>query len=330
MNKITGIIVGGILLLIVGGILIKVLVFPSADAVTRETSKPGFMEVIEVDAKITDVLDSAPSGPDDAAEYYVQAIELFFANKSILLDAAAALGEGKADGYAEALKTLEEIRGHIGNGAKQGKMNYLAQHASGKLQVSKRQEEVERLGQTIDVLDILGDYYIANKRLKDANAMYRDMFVAGWHMVQAHSHMHMTLYGQDIQATALNGMSKSMERLEDKKADYEQRLPLRNYLDALNEFKIKYEEKSMVFHKPRLQAGDIWNIAENDKDRAWRVQAILGMGMIRFTHPSKANTARNNAMIEKFLNSGDPVEKAAAQAAKAYTEIEFNQAGTTW
>lgn len=331
MNKITGLIVGGIMLLLVAGILVKVFVFPSTEAPTRETTKTGFMEIIEVDAKITDVLDAAPSGGDNAAEHYAKAVEAFFANQALLLDAAASLGQGKADGHADALKTLEEIRGHVGNGAKQAKMNYLAAHASGKLQVSKRQDDVERLGQAIDSLSILGDYYIENKRLKDANAMYRDMLVAGWHMVQAHSHMHMTLYGQDIQATALSGMSKSMERTSDANADREKRVPLRNYLSALNEFKSRYEEKSMVFHKPRLEAGDIWNIAENDKDRAWRVQAILGMGMIRFTHDtSKANNTRNNAMIEKFLKSSDPLEKLAAQAAKAFTEPEFNQSGTTW
>lgn len=330
MNKITGMIFGGIILLIVAGIVIKVLVFPSTDAVTRETSKPGFMEVIEVDAKITDVLDAAPSGTDNAAEHYAQAIKVFLAGKDVILDAAAALGEGKAQGYADALKMLEEIRGHIGTGAKQANMNYLARHASGKLQVSKRQEDVERLGQTINTLDILGDYYIANKRFKDAGAMYRDMFVAGWHMIEARSHMHMVLYGQDIQCDALDGMSMSIERGLDKDTDHELRAPLGNYIRALNEFRSRYEEKSMVFHKARLKAGDVWNIAENDKDRSWRVQAILGMGMIKFTHLSKANTARNNATIEKFLNSEDPVEKIAAQAAKAYTETEFNTAGTTW
>lgn len=70
----------------------------------------------------------------------------------------------------------------------------------------------------------------------------------------------------------------------------------------------------MVFRKSRLDAGDIWNIAENDKNRAWRIQAILAMGLIKFTHASEANTARNNAMLERFLNSKDPLEKAAAQA----------------
>jgi molecular chaperone GrpE (heat shock protein) len=106
--------------------------------------------------------------------------------------------------------------------------------------------------------------------------------------------------------------------------------PLRAYLNALNEFEAVFENKAIIFQRARFNAGDIWNIAENDKDRAWRVQAILAMGLIRFTHTSKANTARNNKLIERFLNSKDPLEKAAAQAAKAYTETDFIEAGTTW
>ncbi|MDP6546599.1 MAG: hypothetical protein QGH60_21690 [Phycisphaerae bacterium] len=330
MNKITGIIVGGVLLLAVGGFLVKKLVFPSSDSATIATTTTGFMDVLEPTAKITDVLDAAPSGTDDAGKYYAQAVEILYTNYDAILDATADLGQGKADGYAEALKMFEEIRAHIGNGAKQANMNYLAKHASGKLQVSKTQKIVERLGETFEVLDILGDYYIKNNRYKDADALYRDMLVAGWHMVQAHSHMHMTLYGVDIQSMALDGMSKSVEKDLDKTAKFERRAPLHTYLGAIIDFKTRYDEKSRVFHNARLQAGDMWNIAENDKDRAWRVQAILGMGMMRFTHTSKTNTARNNAMIEKFLKSGDPVEKLAAQAAKAYTETEFNTAGMDW
>ena len=330
MDKTTGIVVGAILLLIVGGVILRVVVFPPTDSATRETSRPGFMKLITVDAKITDVLDAAPSGSDDAAKHYAQAIELFAANKDSIVSAAADLGDGNAKSHADALKTLEDIRGHIGNGAKQASMHYLAKHASGKLQVSKIQDDVERLGQTIDLLDILGDYYLKNKRLKDAEAMYRDMFVAGWHMIEARSHMQMTFYGHAIQISAVNGISKSIERDADKQADFEKRAPLRRYLSVLIEFKSAYEEKALIFHKARLEAGDIWNIAENDEDRAWRVQAILGMGLIKHTHPSKANTARNNAMIEKFLNSSDPMEKMAAQAAKAYSDIDFNMAGTTW
>ena len=333
MNKITGIIVGVVLLGIVGGVVLKKLVFPSADAPTRTTAKDGYMDVIKVDAKITNVLAAEPSGADNAAEHYTKAIELYFAKEGVISDATVAIVKGDAKDHADALKTLEEIRAHIGAGAKQARMNYLVQYGSGKLQVSQRQGNVERLGLTIDVLKILGDYYIKNKRFKDADAMYRDMFIAGWHMIEARSHLHMVAWGVDIQQDALSGMSMSIARDIEKDAANKLRAPMLDYHNALKEFKYKYEEKSKIFsraHKGRLEAGDVWKIADNDKDRTWRVQALLGMGMIRFTHLSKANTARNNAMIEKFLNSTDPIEKAAAQAAKAYTEIDFNTAGTTW
>jgi len=328
MNKSTGIIVAAILVLIVSGIVVKNLVFPSTEAPTYATSKPGFMEIIEVKAKIADVLGATPSGAGNAADHYAQAVALFVATEKIILDAAAAIGNGDAKDYPDALKTLEEIRGHIAAGAKQASMDYMSKHTSGKLQVSTHQDDVERLEQSINVLDILGDYYIKNKRLKDAEAMYRDMFVAGWHMINERSHIQMAMYGQTIQALALNGMSRSIEMTPDGD---KQRASMRDYLNALDEFLTALKDKELIFRKARLDVGDIWNIAENDKDRAWRVQAILAMALIRFTHDkSKANNAHNNAMIEKFLNSADPLEKAAAQAAKAYTQIDFNMVNSTW
>jgi hypothetical protein len=330
MNKMTGMIVAGIMVLIVAGVVIKSVVFPSGASPTIKTSKTGFMEIIEVEAKITDVLGAAPSGSGDAADHYVRAVELFYANFKLIEGAGADLNRGDAQNCAEALKKLEEMRGHIGKGAKQAKMNYLAKHATIKMKGSQRQKDVERLGLTIDALDMLGKYYILNKRLKDANDLYRDMFVAGWHMIEARSHWDMIMYGESIQRATLETMLKSIETGLDEDTEYERKAPLRDYRNALIEFRSRYQEKGDIFRHVRLEAGDIWNIAENDKDRSWRVQAILAMGMLKFTHAGKADAARNNALIERFLNSKDPLEKAAAEATKAYTEADFNLAGTTW
>jgi len=318
------------MLLLVAGILVKVLVFPSTDAPTRETSRTGFMDVIEVDAKITDVLDAAPSGTGNAADHYAQAVALFVPNYERIKDAAADLGAGNVETYAAELKIMEEIRGHVGTGAQQASMDYLSKHASGKMKVSTKQEDIMNLALTLNTLDILGEYYIKNKRLKDANAIYRDMFVAGWHMINEHSHIRMAMDGEDTQGDALQGMLESIDSNLDEDARRQRIATLKNYNYALNEYRSIYDEKEKIFRKARLEAGDMWNIAENDKDRAWRVQAILAMGIMRFTHLKKTNVARNNALIEKFLNSSDPLEKAAAQAAKAYTEIEFNMVSSTW
>jgi len=333
MNKITGIIFGIIMLLIVGGVVVKVFVFPSQDAPTRATNKKGFMEVIEFGAPVTPILDAEPSGSGNAGVHYAKAIEVYLANEKAIFEAAAAVSGGDltADSHVpQALKALEEIRGHVATAAQQAGMNFLAENASGKLAVSKHQPDVKNLGMAIDMLDMLGDYYIKNDRLEDAKAVFKDMFTAGWHMIKARSHMHMVTYGLDIQQSALNGLSKSIPKDTDPEEARQLRIPLRNHMEAINEFSDKYEEKAEIFAKALFDAGDIWNIADNDKDRSWRVQAILAMGLIKYTHLSKANASYNNAMIEKFLKSDDPVEKAAAEAAKAYTQVDFNTAGTTW
>jgi hypothetical protein len=331
MNKITGMIVAAILVLIVGGIVLKSLVFPSSDSPTLATTGSGFMEVIEVNADISSIVKTTPSGAGNAAEHYSKAIELLFANYDAIQDSAADLAGGNAKDHSDALKIFETIRGHVATGAKQASMDYMTKYASGKLQVSTHQEDVERLDATLSALDILGDYYVKNKRFKDAEALYRDIFVAGWHMINERSQIQMTVFGVNLQNMALNGMIRSFDSKLDKNTKNQRIETLKTYNNALDKYRSQHREKMKIFRKALFDAGDIWNIAENDKDRAWRVQAILAMALIRFTHDtSKANTARNNALIERFLNSDDPLEKAAAEAAKAYTDIDFNQVGSTW
>jgi hypothetical protein len=330
MNKITGIIVGAVLVSIVGGVILKTLVFPSSEAPTRATTRTGFMDLIEVDIKIADILGSEPSGSGDAGGHYAKAVKLYLANKDAFFDATLAIGEGDAKDYPEVLKVFEGIRAHVSAGAKQADMTYMLKYDSGKLAVSKEQDVVFDLATTIQILDTLGDYYINNKRYKDADALFRDMLTAGWHMMKERAHLHMVMAGEIVQGVAMRGMIRSFDKDMERDAKLKLAEPLKDYNSALNDFSRRYIHKIKILSKARLDAGDVWNIAENDKDRAWRVQAILAMGMIKFTRPTGANAARNTALIEKFLTSEDPLEKAAAEAAKAYTEKEFNNAGRTW
>jgi len=331
MNKVTGIVVAGAFAIIVIGIVVKLLVFPSISGPTRETTKRGFLEFIEVDAKLTDVLPSEPTGGGDAGEDYALAVQELRTNESVILDATPKIDKGKSEGTESAIASLEKIRAHVASGAKKAKMEYLTKHTPKKLQVSWRQEEINHLHDMFGAVDLLGEYYRLNGRLDDAKALYGDMLVGGWHMVKARSHPYVVMIGQQIQGKAINGLSKSHKAADDTQPMDEYRYALRRYLGALNDFQAEYKEKLKILRKAKPIPGDVWNIAKNDKDRAWKVQAILAMGLVRFTHSdSKANAKHNDALLEEFLKTGDPLEKAAAQAAKNYTEAEFNLAGTTW
>jgi len=330
MNKVTGLIVGGILAAIAIVVVVMALI-PSISEPTFATTKRGFLEILEVKAKLTDVLPAKPTGTGNAGEDYAPAVAEYRTNENIILKAADAVGKGESDGYDEVMASLEKIRGHVGDGAKKAKMEYLIKHTPKKLQVSWHQDEVDHLNDMFRAVNLLGKYYRASKRFDDAKALYSDMLVAGWHMVNSRSHPYMVLVGQQVQATGLNGLSNSHQVAAGGPPLDEYRLALRNYLGALNDFQAEYKEKLRVLRKAKPIPGDIWNIAKKDKDRAWRVQAILAMGLVRFTHASsEINAKHNDAMIEEFLKTGDLLEKAAAQAAKDYTETEFNLAGTTW
>jgi hypothetical protein len=333
MNKWTGIIVGAVLAAVVGGIVVKTFLFPTSDGPTRATRKPGIMKLIEMKVPITIIVDAEPTGSENAADYYVKAMEVLQANLGAINSAAAAISAGDVtqDSKApQALKALEEIRGHLSEGAKQASMDFLTKHASGVLKVSKHSDPVQKLGDAFDMLDMLGDYYAANDRHEDAKATFDVMFITGWHMINDRCHTHMVMSGLDIQEKALDGMSRTLPKDTDVEEARKIRAPMRDYIHGLNEFSEKYEDKMAIFVKNPFDAGDIWNIANNDEDRAFRVLAVLAMGIVKQTHLAKGNVSYNNSMIEKFLKSEDSIEKSAAEAAKAYTLADFQTVSNDW
>ncbi|MBT3200592.1 MAG: hypothetical protein HN350_11820 [Phycisphaerales bacterium] len=330
MNKITGFIVAGVIAAIVIGVVVKTVLFPAPDAPTRATAGAKFMEVSELTFSISEILGSEPSGAGNAGEDYAKAAQLINANEETVKDATPSLMKGEGQAYKAAIKILEEMRAHLGAGAQKASMQYLLVCGPKKLAVSTRQDAVTDMGQAIDVIDTLAEYYLANKRYKDAEALYKDMLVAGWHMMKSRSHIHMVTYGRDIMSDAMDGLSNSIDPATDKDEQHAKRLKLSKYFKSLPGFNIPYKAKAKILGKVLMDPGDIWKIANNDKDRMWRVQSILAMGLLKFSHKSKGNIKYNNEMIEKFLQSSDPLEKAAAEAAKAYTQLEYKHAGTTW
>ena len=74
--------------------------------------------------------------------------------------------------------------------------------------------------------------------------------------------------------------------------------------------------------------GDVFNVAENDKDRSWRIQAILSLGIVKFTATKRGDLRRVRKIIDKNVAGDDPLAAAAAKAAKELTARQFNQLGT--
>jgi hypothetical protein len=107
---------------------------------------------------------------------------------------------------------------------------------------------------------------------------------------------------------------------------YEQALkPVReSFWDEHDKRKINY-----LWRIPR-NPRDIIAVAEGDKDRAWRVEAILVLGITKFSvNPQKDPDIHKKVveLIDKCAASSDPLEALAGKSAKEFTKPQFNTLG---
>jgi len=321
-----GWIAAGLFVLAIGGFIVKQTVFPSPTRPSPATRRTGFMDRIEVAASITDILGALPIGGGNAGDDYHQAVTIYLGAKQAIEDAIIDLGKGADTGHEDALAALNAMYGHISSGAKKKEMKYLLVHAPKELRVGWKLPEIGTLSEVAGCMDLLAAYHLENNRPRQAEAIYKDLMVMGWHMTGARSYYHMVTAGFGTQMTSAEGLATVYRAMG---GSFERRVQaLREYHSAVREAEGIYGDKLGVLWKPKPHPGDVFNIVENDKDRAWRVQAVLAMGMLRYTADKRGDKKYNTKLLEELARDKDPLLAAAAKAAGKLTEPEFNVLGT--
>jgi hypothetical protein len=69
--------------------------------------------------------------------------------------------------------------------------------------------------------------------------------------------------------------------------------------------------------------GDVFNLAANHADRAIRVEAIVVLGIIRHGQIGRGDQRTVRKLIDKYLESSDELEAAAAKAAHEMTQEDL-------
>jgi len=321
-----GWIAAGLFVLAIGGFILKQLVFPSPTRPSAATSRTGFMDRIEVAASITDLIGALPTGGGNAGDDYHQAVAIYLGAKQAIEDAIIDLGKGADTGHEDALAALNGMYGHISSGAKKKEMKYLLVHTPKELRIGWKLPEIEMLSEVGGCIDLLAAYHLENNRPRQAEAIYKDLMIMGWHMAAARSYYHMVTAGFGTQMTAAEGLQSVYRAMG---GSFEQRVQaLQEYRSAALDASRTYGDKLDVLWKTKPHPGDVFNIVENDKDRAWRVQAVLAMGMLRYTASGRGDKKYNTGLLEEFTRDKDPLLAAAAKAARELTEPEFNLLGT--
>lgn len=83
-----------------------------------------------------------------------------------------------------------------------------------------------------------------------------------------------------------------------------------------------------IFRTVNHFAGDLWNLAEKDKDRSWRIEGVMWLGLAKYL-PGEPGNSNNAAAIDRYLEkrAGDPDRIIAEKAkeARAFVDGDQNQ-----
>jgi len=315
--------------LVVGLIVAVILTmaFPSHSR-PKATMKEGMLDLQTVNVPISEIAGAEPSGEGNAADNYDEAARLAVEQKVVVAGALTAIMDAKGGPAAidpAALEALRKIDRLVAAGTRKKKMQYLFVYTPKNLEVHIRVEELMRLYEVAGAMNALGRYYICQQKYSDADQVYRHLMVMGWHMVKERSHIHMVRMGMGFQRTAWQGMMSLSNAQGD--TDKARLKTLGRYETALIVLSDFYIEKQKIIWTPQPYPGDVFNIVVNDKDRAWRVQAILTLGLIKFSAAEEGDQDYIQELLEELVDDEDPIVAAAAKAAKNLKIEEYRLVG---
>jgi len=322
-NKLGWIIAGAMLSVFVILIVTLVLWPEGPTPPTRATTMPGRLDKKTIDVPISKIVDQVPSQSGNAGDDYAEAATLYEKRKEELLSALSEANGNIANLPAEGVNILESIHENVSRGARKKDMRFTTVHNDKTFLMTHQLLGALRLQRVGTALNKLGQYYIATGKMNKAREMYEDYFLLGWHMINERSRYHMVTSGVGNQREAIRGLATVAKDAGDQaKLDTLQKYA--DQMDALSDFyrmKLKFIWKA----QPRKYAGDVFNIAQNDEDRAWRAEAILFLGVLKYTQGHEPDLELIAEMLDKYTKSDDPYIRTAAQSATDFPITEFRR-----
>lgn len=338
MGNKTGWIIAGFLILAVLGIIIMIVFFPSPTPPTSVTRKRDFMDAVEVEMPVTTVIGAAPSAGGNSGDDYRAAFGVYKTNETAIKaffeklyddeQVGIDLSKGRISPPPDVVSALESIGSHVRAGAGKANFEYVFTHTDKKdFDVGYFYQGTFDLGRVSDCMDVLVNYLLGKKQYAQAAQAEKDLLMMGWHMANERVRLHMTLAGLDIQVGALAGLSDVYVNWGDEHRDKIR--AINEYKDAVNYTRAVTNEKLEVFQASSIEPGDIFNIIEKHKDRAFRVQGLLFLGRLRYeVAGSRGDMRYTSKLIDRYAGGKDEYEAAAAKAARAMTKEQWQNLST--
>lgn len=327
-----GWIVAGILVATVGTIIAVKMTQPAVSRPSRNALDPNFLDLITSTLPLKPLVGFQPRAGGNAGDNYKLAVDLYVANKDLLKGAISNkkdVSRGVGVIGPKAMGVVRQIHAHVADGTKKKEMRYTFVHTPTTFEVGYFYEPAARNLQAVaEVVELLMLHHLGRKEYDQAAKVLKDNFVFGWHLMNERARSDMVMKGLWIQRRAATGLV-TIYNAPGAPQDAARLKTAKKYMEDLNEVSENYAHKHEAVWSVKPQPGDIYLVVEGDKDRSMRVQGLLALGVVRYTHRDRSDDiARTNALLAKYANSEDPIIAAAAKAARELTRTGFNLVGT--
>jgi len=338
-NK-TGWILAGILFGAVALYAFFTLLAPLPSA-PYETMVPGFMDLKVPSTPLSAIIPAVPAGAGNAAEDYEKALALYKQRREVIdstadidrVNAATAASDPWADpGY----KACREVADLVAVGTKKADMQYTFVFTRKQLKPYFQRMYARDLYQISLGPSQCYHLHLERKEYPQAEKRMQDMLILGWHMFNERAVPDMSIQGLDIMIVGVRRLQELYNVWPNGPKD--KVASLRAYENELLDIREIANKKRRILwdslpsaadsSKDQFYPGDVFNMVEKEKGRAWKVQAILTLGAMKYRVTSRGDIKKTHSLIRQYLNSDYPLIKAAAKCADKLTLSQYQGLGT--
>jgi len=350
MSSKMGMIVGGVLVVFVAIFVIKFTLYPSPSEPTSVTTNPGALKIVEMSRPLSFVLGSEPGGAGNAGEDYNKALQSYRANRDTW--GAFEIRYTKAKGGVEEvvgpreLELLREMAEHCHRGAQKAKMDFCGPYGAAPLVTVMTIDQADSVALTkiMGYMQAYATYLFLKARdmeeAREAETVAKDLLIMGWHAAKERAYPACTIIGFTFQQQICLGVP-------DADMNYRNRIGLihmytkypglSSSIDMADRV-MKYAQSArmaaadagrlggILTNNPN--PGDFFKVIDEAEDPAWRVQALLGLGIIRHRNEGHRGDKRyTEELLAKYAVEGTEMEKRAAKAALEIPRAEALRGG---
>ncbi len=300
------------------------------------TLQEGFLEFQVPSTPLHHIIPAVPTGAGNAADDYRNALKLYRQTKGIIdstadierVNAATAASDPWANpGY----KACREVADLVAGGVTKAEMRYTFVYTPTRLTPHYHRKFASDLWWISLGPSQCYHLHLERKEYAKAEKRMQDMLILGWHLFSERAVPYMTAQGLDILDVAVQRLIELYNVWPDGPTD--RLASLKSYQAELLRIKENSRQKKKLLwdslpnpmgnNEDLFNPGDVFNMVENEEDRAWQVQAILTLGAMKYRVASRGDKKKTHSLINQYLGSEDPLLKAAADCADAMTLQQY-------